>query len=213
MAPLAGLEAASTIIIILVLAVLFIARVATAWFARIARVARFAGLVAAGVGDYVEDLHRRGRIVTGDNQLATFRIAAPLVLDHDAETGARPQDGRKRIIDELEVPAFAAEGDLRDVQLQSPTLQIETVFCATWQYSTSPKQVEPVTASLPEGAMPETFTVRGPAGSLLFIVIVADLDLPFSPPPIDRAENPVRIPSRAAADRPAGHRLHIAQGP
>ena len=99
------------------LVVLLSARVATAWFAWIARVARLAGLVAARVGDYIQDFNRSDRIVTGDDQLATLRVTAAFVLDDDAETGTRSQGGRERIVDEPKVTAFAGEGDLCDVQV------------------------------------------------------------------------------------------------
>ena len=58
---------------------------------RIARVPRLAGLVAARVGDYVQDFNRSDWIATGDDQLARFRVTAPCVLNDDAETGT----GRK----------------------------------------------------------------------------------------------------------------------
>src|SRR5207248_715448 len=41
---------------------------------------------------------------------------------------------------------------------------------------TPPKHSEPLTATLPDGASPETCTIRGPAGSLLVTVIVAALN-------------------------------------
>src|SRR4030095_3014555 len=59
--------------------------------------------------------------------------------------------------------------------LQSPTLQIEIVRSAQQHAVTPPNDVEPVTVSLPEGAKPETATTRGPVGSSLVTVIVADL--------------------------------------
>src|SRR5271170_6482089 len=54
---------------------------------------------------------------------------------------------------------------------QSPTLQTESVRSAQQQALTPPKVVEPATASLPEGASPDTRTVCGEAGSLLATVI------------------------------------------
>jgi hypothetical protein len=57
----------------------------------------------------------------------------------------------------------------------SPTLHIDTVFCTRQPHSTQPKLVAPVTASRPEGALPETVMVRGPPGSSLITVTVADL--------------------------------------
>jgi hypothetical protein len=45
---------------------------------------------------------------------------------------------------------------------------------STWlQAGTAPNMVEPVTASLPEGAAPDTLTCFGPAGSLLSTLMVA----------------------------------------
>ena len=57
--------------------------------------------------------------------------------------------------------------------LQSPTLQMDIVRSSQQQALTPPKHVEPVTAIVPEGALPVTLIVFGPAGSLLAIVIVA----------------------------------------
>src|SRR5580693_5659745 len=56
---------------------------------------------------------------------------------------------------------------------QSPTLQMVTVRSARQQAFTPPKHSDPVTASLPDGASPETRTARGLDGSLLVTVIVA----------------------------------------
>src|SRR5271170_4114282 len=58
--------------------------------------------------------------------------------------------------------------------LQSPTLQIEMVRSALRQASTPPKNVEPVTASRPDGASPVTTMDAGLAGSLLMMVRVAE---------------------------------------
>src|SRR4051794_1066232 len=52
---------------------------------------------------------------------------------------------------------------------------MEMVRSARQQAFTPPKHREPVTTSLPDGAKPETANVRGPAGSSLVTVIVADL--------------------------------------
>src|SRR5450759_1571537 len=57
--------------------------------------------------------------------------------------------------------------------LQSPTLQIAIVRSAQQCAFTPPNEVVPVTASLPDGTVPETPTVRFPAGSSLSISIVA----------------------------------------
>src|SRR5579863_7787776 len=62
---------------------------------------------------------------------------------------------------------------LETCSLQSPTLQIEIVRSSRQHAGTPPKKVEPVTASLPAGALPETRIERGPAGSLLSTVICA----------------------------------------
>src|SRR5262249_15584206 len=51
----------------------------------------------------------------------------------------------------------------------------DMVRSAQQQAFTPPNDVEPVTASLPDGALPETATVRGPPGSSLPTVIFADL--------------------------------------
>src|ERR1700733_14192212 len=58
--------------------------------------------------------------------------------------------------------------------LQSPTLQIEIVRSTRQQAGTAPKIAEPVTASFPAGAVPDTCTCFGPAGSLLFTVMVPE---------------------------------------
>src|ERR1035441_3855137 len=58
---------------------------------------------------------------------------------------------------------------------QSPTLQMESVRSARQQALTPPKQSDPLTASLPGGASPVSCTVWTPAGSLLLIVMVAEL--------------------------------------
>src|ERR1700757_1108 len=57
---------------------------------------------------------------------------------------------------------------------QSPTLQMEMVRSTRQHAGTGPKMAEPVTASFPAGAVPETGTCFGPAGSLLFTVMVAE---------------------------------------
>src|SRR5580692_10530146 len=57
-----------------------------------------------------------------------------------------------------------------------PTLHKAIVRSAQEQAFTPPKQSEPVTASLPEGAYPVTSIVRRPAGSSLSTVIVADFE-------------------------------------
>src|ERR1035441_3566475 len=49
--------------------------------------------------------------------------------------------------------------------LQSPTLQIEMVRSPAQHAFTPPMQVEPVTASFPEGTFPETATLLAPVGS------------------------------------------------
>src|ERR1700716_3038683 len=64
--------------------------------------------------------------------------------------------------------------------LQSPTLLTEIVRSAQQQAVTPPKEVEPLTASFPEGAFPDTAMVVGPAGSSLSTVIVAA----FAPRPV-----------------------------
>src|ERR1700677_5287061 len=56
----------------------------------------------------------------------------------------------------------------------SPTLQIAIVRSLRQQAFTPPKNAEPVTASCPAGALPETATALGPAGSSLVTVIVAE---------------------------------------
>src|SRR5271167_1429596 len=58
--------------------------------------------------------------------------------------------------------------------LQSPTLQIEMVRSALQQASTPPKNVEPVTASVPDGASPVTTMDPGLPGSLLVMVKVEE---------------------------------------
>src|SRR5271165_6041053 len=60
---------------------------------------------------------------------------------------------------------------LETFSLQSPTLQIEIVRSSRQHARTPPKNVEPVTASLPAGALPETWIDRGPPGSLLSTVM------------------------------------------
>src|SRR5580658_1689129 len=57
---------------------------------------------------------------------------------------------------------------------QSPTLQIEMVRSALQHAWTPPKNVEPVTASLPDGASPVTTIDAGLAGSLLVMVRVEE---------------------------------------
>ena len=57
---------------------------------------------------------------------------------------------------------------------QSPTLQIAMVRSPRQHSFTPPMQVEPVTARLPGGALPETGTLFGPDGSSLVTVMVAD---------------------------------------
>ena len=53
---------------------------------------------------------------------------------------------------------------------------MDNVRSAGQQAFTPPKHVVPVTASLPEGTLPDTSIVCGLAGSSLVIVIVADFD-------------------------------------
>src|SRR5437763_1478654 len=60
-------------------------------------------------------------------------------------------------------------------RLQSPTLQTDTVRCGRRPHLIPPKTVEPATASWPEGTLPDTAIIRGPAGSSLLTVTVADL--------------------------------------
>src|ERR1700751_522481 len=69
---------------------------------------------------------------------------------------------------------------LETLSLQSPTLQIEITRSSRQHALTRPKKVEPVTASFPEGAVPETCTCLGPAGSSLNPVMLAD----FEPKPL-----------------------------
>src|SRR5512133_3541188 len=57
---------------------------------------------------------------------------------------------------------------------QSPLLQIEMVRSARWPRSTGPKWPLPVTTRCPLGAVPVRASVRGPAGSSLVTVNVAD---------------------------------------
>src|SRR5208283_1260673 len=56
-----------------------------------------------------------------------------------------------------------------------PTLQMDIVRSAQQQAVTPPKFVEPVTASLPGGALPDKAIVCEPAGSSLVTVRIADL--------------------------------------
>jgi hypothetical protein len=58
---------------------------------------------------------------------------------------------------------------------QSPTLARVTTVCADRPRSTLPKSVDPLTASTPCGAYPETSMARGPPGSSLRTVMIADL--------------------------------------
>src|SRR6516165_5973573 len=67
---------------------------------------------------------------------------------------------------------FRLNATLETWSLQSPTLQIAMVRSTRQQAGTAPKIVEPVTASFPAGAAPDTFTCFGPAGSLLLTVMV-----------------------------------------
>src|SRR5262249_49993077 len=55
---------------------------------------------------------------------------------------------------------------------QSPTLHIEMVRSPRQQAFTPPMQVDPVTASFPEGTAPDTATLFAPVGSSLVTVIV-----------------------------------------
>src|SRR5688500_7050513 len=59
--------------------------------------------------------------------------------------------------------------------LQSPVLQMDMVRSAVQQALTPPKHSDPVIASLPEGALPETSIVCGLAGSSLITLSVANL--------------------------------------
>src|SRR6516162_10269746 len=52
---------------------------------------------------------------------------------------------------------------------------MESVRSAQQHAFTPPKIVEPAIVSFPGGALPDTFSVTGPAGSSLLIVIVPDL--------------------------------------
>src|SRR5678816_157934 len=56
-----------------------------------------------------------------------------------------------------------------------PTLQTLTVFSARAPAQTSPKVVEPVTLTSPGGVLPVTWTSLGEAGSLLAMLMSADL--------------------------------------
>src|ERR1035438_10898269 len=67
---------------------------------------------------------------------------------------------------------------------QSPTLQIAIVRSAQQCAFTPPSEVEPVTASLPAGTVPETPTVCFPAASSLSIHSLA------STPPAEIDSNP-----------------------
>ena len=58
---------------------------------------------------------------------------------------------------------------------QSPTLARVRTVCAVRPRSTLPKSVDPLIASTPCGAYPETSIVRGPPGSSLMTVMIADL--------------------------------------
>src|SRR5208337_95059 len=60
---------------------------------------------------------------------------------------------------------------LETCSLQSPTLQIQITRSSRQHACTQPKNVEPVTASFPAGALPETPIDRGPLGSLLCTVM------------------------------------------
>src|SRR5208282_6450889 len=68
---------------------------------------------------------------------------------------------------------FLLNATLFTCSAQSPTLQMLRVRSARQQAFTPPKQSDPVTASLPAGASPETCTVSGLPGALLVIVIDA----------------------------------------
>src|ERR1700677_1211373 len=77
------------------------------------------------------------------------------------------------LLTSLQCRLFRLNATLETCSLQSPTLQMAMVRSTRQQAGTAPKMVEPVTASLPAGAVPETWTRFGPDGSLLSTVMAA----------------------------------------
>ena len=94
------------------LTILFVPVFAAAWL-----LLTYAFLFAAGVGDDIQHLDRFMRIVTVNDQLTTLRLAVGPILDDDSEARSGMELCRKRIIDQLEVTTFSAEGYARHIEL------------------------------------------------------------------------------------------------
>ena len=150
-----------------------VVRIAAALAAVIAVVA--AARIPDRVRRHLDDLLRGLRVIALDHQLTDARASlGGVILEHDRQARAGVQLRREWIVQELPVTAHAPEVHALHVKRAVAHVADRDVRSAQQPALTPPKVVEPVTASLPAGASPETSTLSGLAGSSLVTVIVAD---------------------------------------
>src|SRR3954451_23671406 len=126
------------------------------------------------VRQHLERPHRRRRVVARDHQLAAPRaLLRRPVPDREAQAGPGMQRRRERVVQDRPTRALPLEPDAADVELAVADVadRNRPVRTATRRYP--PNDVDPVTASFPVGTVPETATLRFPAGSSLSTSIVA----------------------------------------
>ena len=107
------------------------------------------------VAHHIESLHRHNRVVARNDEFASPRTSLCLVPNEHAQAGAGAQH-RREGIPEPPVMALALERHARHVQAAIAYIADRIVRSARQHSFTPPKQSEPVTASLPDGASPET---------------------------------------------------------
>lgn len=111
-------------------------------------------------------------VITNSQHLGHFSVALYRIKTLRHEPGCSVAGNG--LLTNFQCLLFRLNATLVTCSLQSPTLQIAMVRSPAQHAFTPPMHVEPVTASFPEGTLPETATVFAPVGSSLVIVIVPD---------------------------------------
>jgi len=121
---------------------------------------------ASRIGHHLDRLDRLNRVVALDDQLAALRLAARLAPDDHAQAGTGEQDGGERVAREREVAALPAEFDAADVQRAGTDVAEGDGLLRALAVGRAEVRRA--------GEWPDTATTRGPAGSVLSIVIVPE---------------------------------------
>ena len=105
------------IIVVVIVAALFMSRLAAVAIL-LASLTTACAAVPDGIGNYVEMADWFARIIAVNHKLARSRDSLLRnVLNHQIETGTRPQNRREWIIDQAEMTPLALETHVGDVQV------------------------------------------------------------------------------------------------